>query len=156
PVDRVRIDDNVICAADEKVIYAADWSPLAGAHDTRPGEVDALDVADLVDERAHDYELPAPHGGWVVGAVHPGPDGRARFDGGRIGPEGKSESFVVRDQVPVGPARLLLRTDAGPVTIEVSVAAHAAETVSLGEAEPPTTSWREVELALPSVARGDR
>src|SRR5690606_10381861 len=47
-VDAVRIDDNVICAAAEKVVYAADWSPL----EQRAG----LDVGDLVDERAFGHD----------------------------------------------------------------------------------------------------
>ena len=42
-------------------------------------------------ERAHGYAFPGPRGGWVVGAVLALPDGRQRFDAGRIVPEGKEE-----------------------------------------------------------------
>src|SRR5262249_15049823 len=72
-VDAVKIADNVICAADEKVIYAADWSALADAAEAREGAVDELDTGDLVSEREHAYEVPAPRGGWVIGAVLAGP-----------------------------------------------------------------------------------
>jgi len=162
----VRIDDNVICAADEKVIYAANWSPLAGAHEARAGSVDALDVADLVDEGLHAYELPTPRGGWVVGTIRRGLDGGPRFDGGRIIPEGKRESFAARPDLGAGPVTLALRTDVeGPVTIEVSVErdgeavgpAVPAELQRIAwPADPTTLGWREVAVAVPEVRGGDR
>jgi hypothetical protein len=95
PVDRVRIEDNVICGADEKVVYEASFSALADPGEARPGAIDAVDVADLVDERAHGYVFPGPRGGWVIGRVLSLPDGRRRFDAGRIVPEGQRESFVI-------------------------------------------------------------
>ena len=36
----VRIQDNVICAADEKVVYTADWSSLADPGEARSAAVD--------------------------------------------------------------------------------------------------------------------
>jgi hypothetical protein len=103
-VDAVRIADNVICAADEKVIYEADWSALAPPGEARPGAIDEIDVGDLIEERAHRYELPAPRGGWVIGAVLEA-QGRPRFDAGRIIPEGRREAFEVRAAAARGPAR---------------------------------------------------
>ena len=38
-LDAVRIADNVICGADEKVLYAADWSALAPPGEARAGAV---------------------------------------------------------------------------------------------------------------------
>lgn len=112
-IDSVRIEDNVICAADEKVIYRADWSPLSRPVDRRPGAIDVIDVADLIDERAHAYEPSFPRGGWVIGDVRLDDRGERRFDAGRIIPEGRSESFVVRAPPERGPATLVLRTDKG-------------------------------------------
>ncbi len=117
----VRIEDNVICAAPEKVVYAADWSTLAPSGETRAGAVDAIDVADLVDERAHGYTFARPQAGWVIGATLRDEAGRPRFDAGRILPQGQNESFVVAPHVARGPATLVLRTDGGgPVKLEVT------------------------------------
>jgi hypothetical protein len=120
--DAVVIEDNVICGAAEKVIYDADWSPLAPPGATRQGAIDELDVGDLMSERAHGYVLPAPRGGWVIGAVLDDGAGTRRFDAGRIVPEGREEQFFVAGGVARGPAILALRTDGGgPVALEVVV-----------------------------------
>lgn len=84
PIDRVKITGNVICGGDEKVVYAADWSALAAPHE--PTGQTELDVADLVDERAHDFRFPAPYGGWIVDAILLTPEGTRRWDAGRIVP----------------------------------------------------------------------
>lgn len=157
-VDAVRITDNVICGADEKVLYDADWSALAPPDDARAGAFDALDVADLVDERAHDYAFPGPRGGWVVGAVLALPDGRPRFDAGRIVPEGKSESFLIR-AASHGAARLALRTDGGPAgALRVSVE-RAGRPVAEREVPVPARPegrWHEVGAPIGDVRGGDR
>jgi hypothetical protein len=168
----VRIDDNVICGADEKVIYAADWSPLAPPEDPRPDAVDTLDVADLVDERAHGYEAPFPRGGFVTGSVLALADGRTRFDAGRIIPEGLSESFAVRPGAPPGMAALVLRTDGGDAgALRVTVAPRetwSAWRIAPDVGEPPVVDrevafparaegrWHEIHVSLGPVHAGDR
>ena len=163
-VDAVRIRDNVICAADEKVIYLADWSLLEPPGTTRPGELDRLDVADLVDERAHDHELPAPGAGWVVGATHelphaPGEPAVARWDAGRIVPRDRIEAFRVRAEVAAGPATLVLRTDVSrPWRLHVEVAQGRAARSILEQPVAPCDedAWTEIEVPLAGVAGGER
>jgi hypothetical protein len=174
-VDAVRIEDNVMCAADEKVIYEADWSPLAPPGEARPGAFDALDVADLVDERAHAYEAPFPRGGWVIGAVLLDERGARRFDAGRIVPEGRSESFRVAASAPRGPATLVLRTDGGgEIALRVAVeredpGARVPRVLSTtavivpprpGEADAAPAiapaRWHEVRVPLADIGGGDR
>ncbi len=158
-VGSVRIDDNVICGADEKVVYAADWSALpTGDEGAPPGVVDELDVADLVDERAHRYAFGAPHSGYAIGAVLRGDSGRAFWDGGRIVSEGSFERFDVREGVPPGPATLVLRTDGG-AAFELAVVASRpgrrdlVRRIRVGERAPGL--WSRVDVGLDDVASSD-
>ncbi|MBI4702714.1 MAG: hypothetical protein HY744_16450 [Deltaproteobacteria bacterium] len=164
PRESVRIADNVICTADEKVIYDADWSALAAPDERRAGEVDRLDVADLVDEQAHDYDFPGPHGGWVVGtsallAPWGAPGRPQRFDAGRIVPEGRSESFAVRGPLGRAPARLVLRTDGGAplgLVVEVQRSRRRVEVHELAVPQRRDDVWTELHVWLRDVAEGDR
>lgn len=160
PIASVKITDNVICGADEKVIYKADWSSLAAPGEGRAGAIDEIDVADLVDERAHGYVVPAPKGGWVVGASLALREGGARrFDAGRVVPEGRAESFLVRAGVPEGPLSIVIRTDGGgPLVIRVDVA-RGGRAVSDASIEVPARRadmWSEIAVRLASAAGGDR
>ncbi len=157
----VRIDDNVICGSDEKVVYTADWSALAPPDEVREGAFDTLDVADLVDERAHDYEGSFPQGGWVIGRVLPLANGAPRFDAGRIVPEGRAESFAIRaaSAASNGGAVLVLRTDGGGagalrVTIERSGAVVATQEADLPARDDDR--WHEIRIPLGPVREGDR
>ncbi len=156
--DAVRIEDNVICGADEKVLYDADFSALAPPEDRVAGALDALDVADLVEERAHGYVVPAPRGGWVAGAVLALADGTRRFDAGRIVPQGKAERFVVTAGIAPGSAVLRLRTDGGPpqkirVTVLRDGLPRFAADREIGERA--ADKWAEIEVPLGDVAGGD-
>jgi len=156
--DGVRIEDNVICGADEKVLYDADLSALAPHDERRPGALDELDVADLVDERRHAYGAPIPQGGWVVGAVLGLPGGARRFDAGRIVPQGREERFVVGPGVREGAASLILRTDGGPAqVIEVVVERGGAIVFNVNSevAERAMDRWSEVAVRLATVQSGD-
>ncbi|WP_437534696.1 hypothetical protein WME79_10925 [Sorangium sp. So ce726] len=159
-VDAVKIEDNVMCAADEKVIYEADWSALALPGERRDGAIDEVDIADLVDERAHGYAFPSPRGGWVVGAVlQDGSDGGGapRFDAGRIIPEGREQSFAIGAVAASarGPAVLALRTDGGgPIAIGVAVE-RAADEARVEVPERPLDRWSEIRVPLRDVAPGD-
>src|SRR6185437_7388175 len=151
-VDAVRIEDNVICGADEKVVYTADWSALAPPGEVREGALDELDVGDLVSEREHAYEGSMPRGGWVVGRVLPLASG-PRFDAGRIVPEGRRESFAIRPGA-AGRAALVVRTDGGGegearVTVERSGAIVADLRAVLPERSDDR--WHEVRVPLGDV-----
>ncbi len=169
-LDSVRITHNVICAADEKVIYAANWETLARAGARRPGQVDQLDVGDLVDEQAHDYRFPAPWGGWVVSATlrtsRPA-EGR-RYDAGRLIPAGRTESFRVRRDLAAGPAILVLRTDTGgddaaasnpvgPPDLHIEVRRNDAPLAAhrLHLPRQVADHWNEPAVQLAEVAGGD-
>ncbi|MDI1477774.1 hypothetical protein [Polyangium sp. y55x31] len=150
----VRIEDNVICAAPEKVVYAADWSTLAPNDEARAGVVDEVDIADLVDERAHGYTFPRPQAGWVIGATLRDAAGRARFDAGRIIPQGQSESFVVAPHVQRGPATLVLRTDGGgPITLVIELLRGGMQTVEIPARDE--ASWFEARVPLSSIGGRD-
>lgn len=156
-VDGVRIENNVICGADEKVIYTADWSLLASPRDpVRAGVIDALDVADLVSEREHRVSFPTPDGGWVVGAARRDDEGRERYDAGRILPSSRALSFRVSREIPAGPATLRARLDEA-AALEARV---VRDGVVIGEflavAGVSGGGWRHLEARLESVAGGDR
>jgi hypothetical protein len=116
-VDHVSLEENVVCGASTKTLYEADWSALAQGPegDVPPvgggsSVVDALDVADVVSEGEHAYVSPAPLGGWTSLEVRLDGAGVRRFDGGRVIPEGQSESFTLRSGA--GPdATIVVRTD---------------------------------------------
>lgn len=151
-IDAVPVFGNVICGGAEKVIYAADWSPLDRSGRPRvlaPGErvIDELDVADLVSEKAHRYAFPLPSMGFVdfhvLGDVLT--PKRDLFDAGRVIPSGQSETARVR--APRGRGRLVVRTTVGkPVEVEVK-----ADGRPLGRLTPaPARGWIEPALDLPA------
>jgi hypothetical protein len=152
----VHIDDNVICAAPDKVVYAADWSTLAKHDEVQHGVIDELDIGDLMSERAHGYAFPRPRAGWVIGAALKDAAGRMRYDAGRIIPEGQVESSTISKKVTRGPAKLVLRTD-GSATIRVEVMRDGQ--VLFQElraiAIRDDGSWTETSLELPDVGGGD-
>jgi hypothetical protein len=166
----VRIEHNVICAADEKVIYAADWATLEQPGGPQVDGIDQLDVADLVDEGNHAYRFPSPRGGWVIGAtlLTDRAGGARRYDAGRIIPAGGHESFVIAPTVPPGPAVLVLRTDddgtgatnptAAPPPDLVLAVRRRDVTVAKAQLVIPRRApdrWNEPTAALAEVAGGD-
>jgi hypothetical protein len=128
-IDAVRIVDNVICAADEKVIYAADWSLL-------DADTGGIDIGDLLDERAHGVEAP----GAIVSHVLN--DGEVlRWDAGRSG----SLSFVAERA-------------ADAVAVRIDADSHGTLSiggVSVALAQAGDGRWREVVVRAP-IARGAR
>ncbi len=94
---RVTVSDVAISGGPTKAVYLADWSALAPPREARlPAARDELDVCDVVSEKAHAYQSPAPRGGWTTLDVRDDGAHRARFDGGRTIPPGETESFVTR------------------------------------------------------------
>ncbi len=159
PVHRVRIEENVICASDEKIIYRADWRTLAPPPFPSPtGSVNEVDVADLVSERIRHYQRPLNRG-WLIAdkRLEPGTT-TLRFDAGRIIAAGSSESFIVSDHFPGGSARLRLRTDrgGGSVHIEVERTGVVTESQKLVIPPPRPHHWSEPVVELSDVQPGDR
>lgn len=143
---------NVICGGAEKVLYRADWTALDRKgipRSLRDGEhvVDELDVADLMSEKAHGYNLPKPGMGFVVFRVLPEPGNRSRdlFDAGRIIPtdEGERATFVV----PERSGRLVVRVvPSKPMAADVRIDGNVVGRLTA----PVSTTWSEVSLDLPA------
>jgi hypothetical protein len=155
----VRIEHNVICAAEEKVILRADWSTLAPADERAPGEVDRLDVADLVSERAHGYRIPKA-ASRVVARTLELPAGTRRWDAGRHLPTGATASFRVADEVGSGPATLMLRADDAPERprLQVTVRREGRAVARHWVQAPPSSpgKWRSIPVPLADLRGGDR
>lgn len=152
-VDRVTIANNVIGGGPTKVIYEADWSALAPPKPPRQtGDpiVQEIDVAHLASERASSYLAPQPHGGWTTLDIRVDEAGARRFDGGRIVPDGASESFVFDRTDVTGPVEVRMRVDD---------AAHGVTLRGVGELEmapPRSGAWRAARIRVPHLAAGQR
>ncbi len=134
-ITRVTIDHNVICGGPTKVIYRADWTALGRGDEPPSGaEVDALDTGDVISEAEHGYVSCAPFGGWTLLDVRIDSAGTARFDAGRITPEGRSERFRAAHGTD-GPAVLRMRTDGEPSVVDVSVGDGAPVALAEGSVE---------------------
>lgn len=153
-IDRVTIQNNIICGSPTKGIYRADWSALADPRDAVSSErvVDALDVADVVDEEAHGYVAPLPHGGWTTLDVLEDPQTtKRRFDGGRTIPEGARESFVVAASSSE-PVILRVRVNAEARRIVLRTSTREKEL----ELEPVHAGWwRSATTSLDAITKGD-
>ena len=155
-VDSVTIVGNVICAADEKVIYEADWSTLGRPLERRAGAIDSVDIADLGSERDHDYGFDHPGSGWVVAATLTDEEGSARWDAGRIISAGQQQSFRVASGVERGPATLVARSDTRVDAVRVVVQGAGQHFEGWLEPSDQSQGWREPHLTLAEVAGGDR
>jgi hypothetical protein len=148
----VPVFGNVICGGAEKVLYKADWSALdrEGIPRTlRDGErvVDELDVADLVSEKAHRYNMPKPQMGFVVHRLLPEPGSGKRdlFDAGRIIPGGEAErgTFVV----PQRSGRLVVRVvPSKPIAADVHIDGKLVGRLT----SPAVKTWTELSMDLPA------
>jgi hypothetical protein len=156
---RFPVEGNVICGGYEDVVYQADWSVLGSGEALRvlpAGETvrDAVDVADLVSERAHRYRFPHPSGGFTDMKILPdlaGDHGDV-FDAGRRISPGRSESFRVKGLTSLAPAHLVMRTAPEAATTVRVFAGHTdVGTMAL----TPTDGWMEAVVALPAEAVRD-
>jgi hypothetical protein len=153
-VAEVPVHGNVICGGPAQVIYRADWSSLdhsAEPFGLLPSEhvADELDVADIVDEKAHHYALSKKHVGYVTMKMLPDPlrPGRSLWDAGRITDVGVAQSFTLTGFRPRRRARLLFRVaPAEPERFAVSVNGRAVGEVEL----EPGDGWQEPVLELPA------
>lgn len=151
-IDRVTIANNVIGGGPTKVIYEADWSALEAPAERAPDDpiVQEVDVAHLRSERVARYQAPQPHGGWTTLDVREDERGARRFDGGRVIPEGASESFVFDGADRAGPFEIRMRVDD---------AARGVRVRGLGELElppPKPGAWRVARLRVAKLTAGER
>lgn len=150
-IDRVTIEDNVICAGPTKVIYRADWSVLGRAPALHDDIIDEVDVADVVSEREHGYRAPFPEA-HAIFDVRIDEHGEQRFDGGRTIPEDESESFYVLN-AGGGRARIVVRVDAGSGPI---VMLTRKDRVELALGPIVEGRWREATGAIDALGVGQR
>lgn len=152
--DRVTLAENVICGGLVKGLYRADWSTLEGVDpDARdPNVIDELDVADVVSEREHGYVPPLPHGGYVTIDVKRLRDRGARFDAGRVIPEGAQETFVVRKAPDDGHGFVVVRVDDGADGLRLRT---RTGDVPLILAPLEVGSWRVARAEVRDLAKGD-
>lgn len=152
-VARVPVRGNVICGGHTKVVYRSDFSSLDDAErpfTLRTGErvVDAVDFADVVSERAHDFKLDRRGSGFVDMKKLPHPENREQdlFDAGRISFPGLLQTFKVKGLTSGKPHRLLLRV----APVAKSVVEFVSAGRSLGKISlEPSDDWQEVSLVLP-------
>jgi hypothetical protein len=152
-IDRVTVANNVIGGGPTKVIYRARWNGLDGAP-SNDRIWEEVDVAYLASEEHAHYLSPQPHGGWTTLDVRKDETGEARFDGGRIIPEGASESFVFARADTHGPYEIRMRVDDAARGITL----HGPRGV-VGELElspPIADTWRIAKIRVPHLVAGER
>jgi hypothetical protein len=150
----VEVHGNVICGGAEKVVYLADWHLLGTGEkprsvSSRTPIFDAVDMADLLSERAHEYTFPHPHGGYAVMRILPANDDPVHdlWDGERILSPGRSETFTLSHLPAKTPVRLLLRTTADTAfRTEISVPGFTGFVES-----EKRDGWVEVSVDLPAT-----
>ncbi len=151
----VPVRGNVICGGASKVLYQANWSALAGSAtppglDPRDEVVDAMDVADLVDETAHQYRLSEPRTGHVTMRILPNPDRPEAdlWDAGRGVPAEVVETFVMTGLDAGRGARLIVRVAAAsPFQLEVSVDDQVLEPQRVGVRD----GWQHAAFVIPAA-----
>ena len=152
-VMRVPAPGNVICGGYEDVIYRADWHVLGTGDDARVPigrERDAIDFADLVSEREHQYAF-SRGSGWTDMKILPDlADPRKDvFDGGRILYANATERFVMKNLEPHRPGTFAFRTaPAGGTTMRVRVQGRDVDTITLA----PKDGWDERTVHVPPDA----
>ena len=162
-LERVTLTDNLICAGPTKVIYRADWSALdtpAGAREASAGNLDELDVADVISEAEHRYTSPAPNGGWTTLDILADERGRPRFDGGRTIPAGGTESFVVAGRAAsrdgsAKKVRIVVRVGDGTRGLRVHTPYGTSDLLVSPAARSGARAWREASATIDALAPGD-
>ena len=153
-IDEVPVTGNVICGGPAKVIYAADWRtlddagvPVSAGQDQRI--IDSVDIADVLSERAHDYETVGAVGFVTMKVLpHPRRPSSPLWDAGRILPPGSAAQFRLSRARAHERARLLLRVaPAQPATLHVAVDGRGLSPVRLQAQD----AWQEVSVEIGSV-----
>jgi hypothetical protein len=151
PLFSVAIEGNVICGDPTKSVYRAHWEVLEDRADAQAGALVRVDVADLVDERAHRLTFTQPAGGYVVEAEHADARGRRVWDAGRALAPGQWIALDARLPEPRGDVQLVVRTDSpegATLTIEHGLSARVETTVDAGRGDD---AWREARADLGPV-----
>lgn len=150
----VPVRGNVICGGASKVLYRADWSPLEHSGEpfsAAPDErlVDAVDVADLLSERAHRLQVRPKHAGYVDMKILADPRAprKGLFDAGRVLAPGVELDFEITGLTPNTEGRLLLRVaPPQPAVFTVHLDGEVLERVAL----EPGDHWQEHPIRLPA------
>jgi hypothetical protein len=135
------------------VLYQPNWAAFAASGsvlDIAPDEevTDTLDVADLVSESAHRYELSQPRTGHVTMRVLPNPKrpDADLWDAARIVPPGVTESFVLRGLDAGADTRLVMRVaSAQSLDLELTVFDRTLPVMSIDGHD----GWQHVSISLP-------
>jgi hypothetical protein len=143
---------NVICGGPTKVVYRADFSALDDAEtplSLGPGErvMAAIDFADMVSERAHDYQISKPYYSYVGMKKLPDPRNPLRdlWDASRIVDPGLTQTFVLRGLRPGQPLKLVFRAaPPGPQKVQVAVDGSRVGELALA----PSDQWLEPQIRL--------
>lgn len=146
---------STIAADPAAIVYTPDYTIFSSGDDPHdlPAEVasatvvDALDVADLEDERAHGYAWRQREVGVTLDqAMATLPEGGVAkvIDGGRR--ISGRENFTLNLRDPSKPWSVVMRTDAPAGTLDVKANGHAGQIVL----PPSEQQWRDVV-----IARGD-
>jgi hypothetical protein len=144
------IDGNVICGAPNKVVYSAEWrgldaDPAPSALEPGWRLVDEVDIADLVSESAHSYQLFDRHSGYVLMKILPHPRDASHdlFDAGRILFGGQRARFRVSHLARGRKVRLVVRAaPAAPQNCHIRYDAK-----ELGQFRLPSKdAWQESSL----------
>ena len=156
PFAEVPVHGNVICGGASKVLYHADFSSFAGSRDPfglpRSARiVDAVDVADLVDEQRHEYALSARHVGHVMMKLLPHPERSSvdLWDAARIVPPNVTESFVLRGFTPGREAHIVVRLAVvQPTTLQIRVGGRPLEPI----VARGSGGWQHLSTIVPADA----
>lgn len=152
----VPVRGNVICGGADKVIYRANWQSFQGSAlpfrlAANESVSDELDLADLVNEKQHQFAIQGALG-FVTMKMLPNPEDLDRdlWDAGRIVPQGSETSFKFSGDA-TKPGRLVVRA----AQATRSVLEVFANDVSLGQLTlEPSDGWREFSLEVPSGSLG--
>lgn len=150
---------NVICGGPTKVVYRADFSALDDAEtplsiSSAERVMAALDFADVVSERAHDYKISKPNYSYVGMKKLPDPRNPQRdlWDASRIVDPGLTQTFVLRGLRPNQPAKLVFRSaPPAPQQLQVVVAGTIVGQLALN----PSDAWVETSLTVVPQLVGD-
>lgn len=154
-IEEVPVRGNVICGGQSKVLYRSNWSPFDGSGKpfglpSTERVVDTVDVADIISEHDHDFELGRRGVGHVTMKMLPHPQKRSRdlWDAGRLLAPGVEPRFHLTG---IDPKRLLR------LSFRVAPAQSARFRVDVdekpvGEVElSPGDSWQEEGIEVPAA-----
>lgn len=156
-IDEVPVRGNVICGGASKVLYRADFSamnhsslPFSAA--ARRELVGALDLGDVIDEAAHDFQLQHGLGHVTMKLLADPNDPRLDlWDAGRFLAPPDELDFKLEGLRPTQPGTLLFRVaPEQAATFEVLVDGKPLGKVALEARD----TWQEVPLAIPGADHG--